>query len=129
LNLNFDAFGISTPQKPIKLFSYKTHLFWESRKYERVKTNRIDKSIRSNSNKICFKELSGVFDAILANIENLNNSEKFTNIIQSPLWKNIKNSYFRDDLILPLFIYFDDMEPDNQTGSHVGDHSLGALYY
>jgi len=65
----------------------------------------------------------------LANVENLNNSDKFTNIIQSPLWKNIKNSYFKDRLVLPLFIYYDDVEPDNQTGSHAGDHSLGALYY
>lgn len=76
-----------------------------------------------------FLELPGVFDAILTNIENLNNSDKFTNIIQSPLWKNIKDSYFRDRLVLPLFIYFDDVEPDNHTGSHAGDHSLGALYY
>jgi len=30
---------------------------------------------------------------------------------------------------LPLNLYFDDVEPDNQTGSHSGDHSLGALYY
>jgi len=26
-------------------------------------------------------------------------------------------------------MYFDDVEPDNHTGSHAGDHSLGALYY
>lgn len=76
-----------------------------------------------------FLELPGVFDAIFVNVENLNNSDKFTNIIQSPLWKNIKDSYFRDRLVLPLFIYFDDVEPDNHTGSHAGDHSLGALYY
>ncbi|KYN20118.1 hypothetical protein ALC57_07546 [Trachymyrmex cornetzi] len=76
-----------------------------------------------------FLELPAVFDAIFANVENLNNSDKFTNIIQSPLWKNIKDTYFRDRLVLPLFIYFDDVEPDNHTGSHAGDHSLGALYY
>ncbi|RLU15468.1 hypothetical protein DMN91_012462 [Ooceraea biroi] len=76
-----------------------------------------------------FLELPGVFDSILANIDNLNNSNKFTNIIQSPLWINIKFSYFKDRLVLPLFVYFDDVEPDNHTGSHAGDHSLGALYY
>ncbi|KMQ88400.1 hypothetical protein RF55_12125, partial [Lasius niger] len=76
-----------------------------------------------------FLELPGVFDAILTNIENLNNSEKFINIIQSPLWKNIKDSNFKDGLMLLLFIYFDDVEPDNQTGSHAADHSLGAIYY
>jgi len=75
-----------------------------------------------------FLELPGVFDTILANVENLNNSDKFTNIIQSPLWKNIKNSYFKN-LVLSLFIYYDNVESDNQTGSHAGDHSLGALYY
>lgn len=76
-----------------------------------------------------FLELPGVFHAILSNIENLNNSNNFTNVIQSPLWKNIKDSYFKDRLVLPLFLYFDDVEPDNHTGSHAGDHSLGALYY
>ncbi|KYN28190.1 hypothetical protein ALC57_02390 [Trachymyrmex cornetzi] len=48
-----------------------------------------------------------------------------SNIIQSPLWKNINDIH----LVLPLFIYFDDVEPDNHTGSHAGDHSFGALYY
>lgn len=76
-----------------------------------------------------FLELPDVFDTILTNIENLNNSDKFTNIIQSPLWKNIKDSYFKNRLVLPLFVYFDDVEPDNHTGSHAGDHSIGALYY
>lgn len=71
-----------------------------------------------------FLELLGVFDAILTNIENLNNSDNFTNIIQSPLWKNIKTSYFRDCLVFSLFLYFDDVKPDNHTGSHAGDHSL-----
>lgn len=69
------------------------------------------------------------FNAILANITNLNNIDKFTNVIQSPLWKNIKESYFKDCLVLPLFLYFDDVEPDNQTGSHEGDHSREVLYY
>lgn len=44
------------------------------------------------------------------------------------MWQNIKNLY-RDRLVLPLFLYFDDVEPYNHTGSHASNHSLGALYY
>ncbi|XP_033212124.1 uncharacterized protein LOC117169728 [Belonocnema kinseyi] len=36
---------------------------------------------------------------------------------------------FEHKTVFPLFLYFDDVEPDNQTGSHSRVHSLGAVYY
>lgn len=76
-----------------------------------------------------FLELPDVFNAIMSNVENLKNSQSFTNVVQSAFWKNIEQNFFENRIVLPLNLYFDDVEPDNQTGSHSGDHSLGALYY
>ncbi|KYQ54177.1 hypothetical protein ALC60_13453 [Trachymyrmex zeteki] len=76
-----------------------------------------------------FLELPGVFNTIMSNIENLKNSESYTNVIQSPLLKKIERNHFRNHIVLPLDIYFDDVEPDKQAGSHLGDHSLGVIYY
>jgi len=75
-----------------------------------------------------FLELLNVFNAIMSNVENLKNSESFTNVMQSPLWRNIERNY-GNRTVLPLDVYFDDVEPDNQTGSHSGVHSLGVIYY
>lgn len=76
-----------------------------------------------------FFQLPGVLEATLNNINSLKNSNKFTNIIQSPLWRKLENTHFQGKTVLPLFLYFDDVEPDNQTGSHSGDHSIGTVYY
>ncbi|XP_043481648.1 uncharacterized protein LOC122510809 [Leptopilina heterotoma] len=76
-----------------------------------------------------FFELPGVLDETLNYIDSLKNSRKFTNIIQSPLWREIEETHFQGKTVFPLFLYFDDAEPDNQTGSHSGDHSIGAVYY
>lgn len=76
-----------------------------------------------------FLELPDVFNTIMSNVENLKNSESFTNIVQSPLWRNVQRNYFENRTVLPLDVYFDDVEPDNQTGSHSSDHSLGVIYY
>ncbi|KAK3929470.1 Major inner capsid protein VP3 [Frankliniella fusca] len=76
-----------------------------------------------------FFELPGVFQATINNIQKLQNSETFTNLIQSPLWEKIERECFPNRLVIPLVFYFDDAEPNNQTGSHSGDNSLGLIYY
>lgn len=76
-----------------------------------------------------FLELPGVFNAIMNNVENLKNSESFTNVVQSPLWRNIEQNHFANRTVLPLDVYFDDVEPDNHIGAHSGNHSLGVMYY
>jgi len=75
-----------------------------------------------------FLELPGVYDTVITNIQNLRDSNQFSNIIQGPLWQQILDK-FENRIVLPLILYFDDAEPDNQSGSHSGNHSLGLLYY
>lgn len=77
-----------------------------------------------------FLELPGCFDAIISNLENLSQKdEPFSNVVQGKLWKEKVAKHFFGKTVLPLVFFFDDMDPDNITGSHAGHHKLGALYY
>ncbi|KAK3911554.1 Arabinolytic transcriptional activator araR [Frankliniella fusca] len=77
----------------------------------------------------CFFSLPGVFQSTIDYVEKLKTSQDFTNIIQGQLWKSIEERLFVNRQVFPLVLYFDDAEPNNQTGSHSTDHSLGCLYY
>lgn len=77
-----------------------------------------------------FLELPDYFDAIMSNLEHLSQAhEPFSNVVQGSMWKRKIVQHFSDKTVLPLIFFFDDMDPDNITGSHAGDHKLGALYY
>lgn len=77
-----------------------------------------------------FFELPNVLDSTLDNMEKLNNSEVFTNFVQGSLWKQITSmDHFVNKTVLPLLIYFDDVEPENDTSAHRGSHKVGMLYH
>ncbi|XP_011879293.1 PREDICTED: uncharacterized protein LOC105568321, partial [Vollenhovia emeryi] len=77
-----------------------------------------------------FVELPGCFDAIVSNLEHLSKTdEPFSNVVQGEMWKEKVAKHFYGKTVLPLIFFFDDMDPDNITGSHAGHHKLGALYY
>ncbi|KAE8743356.1 hypothetical protein FOCC_FOCC011055 [Frankliniella occidentalis] len=76
-----------------------------------------------------FFELPEMFTSTMENIDKLKRSNEFSNFIQGDLWKNIEDTHFQGRLVFPIILYFDDAEPNNQTGSHSGDHSLGLVYY
>ncbi|XP_072759388.1 uncharacterized protein [Anoplolepis gracilipes] len=77
-----------------------------------------------------FLELSGCFDAITSNLEHLSQKdEPFSNVVQGKMWKEKVAKHFYGKTVLPLLFFFDNMDPDNITGSHAGHHKLGALYY
>jgi len=77
-----------------------------------------------------FLELPGCFNAIISNLEHLlQKDEPFLNVVQGAMWKEKIAKHFYGKIVLPLFFFFDDVDPDNITGSHAGHHKLGALYY
>lgn len=56
-------------------------------------------------------------------------TEKYiSNIVQSDFWKNKVSKFRNNEIVLPLFIYFDEYESGNPLGSHSGIHKLGAVY-
>lgn len=104
-------------------------------KIRNIDGNPILSRIESNGQYIPMKEvlkeflqLPEVLTSIMNNVESLKNSRDYRNIIQSPVWKNIENN-FPNKIVFPLLLYFDDVEPYNETGSHSGNQKLGAVYY
>lgn len=74
-------------------------------------------------------ELPGALDSTLENLKNLQESPKpFVNIVQGEIWQE-KIKQFENKTVLPLYVYFDDFEPDNALGSHATEHKIGAVYY
>ncbi|CAH0547809.1 unnamed protein product [Brassicogethes aeneus] len=56
-------------------------------------------------------------------------TDTISNFTQGTLWSKILSQYHADDVVLPLFLYFDDFETNNCLGSHAGDGGkIGAVY-
>ncbi|XP_022164877.1 uncharacterized protein LOC111029935, partial [Myzus persicae] len=50
------------------------------------------------------------------------------NFIQGSLWQNKTKEHDKNQMVLPIFLFFDDYEVGNPLGSHSGIHKLGAVY-
>ncbi|XP_058985030.1 uncharacterized protein LOC131805637 [Musca domestica] len=50
------------------------------------------------------------------------------NFIQSTLWHELNQNDDLSILCIPMFVYFDEFEPDNALGSHAGFQKLGGVY-
>ncbi|CAH1109399.1 unnamed protein product [Psylliodes chrysocephalus] len=76
-----------------------------------------------------FLELPCVFPEIIKYINDLKCISNISNIIQTDFWKNKLKHFQQSDLVLPLFLYFDEFEIGNPLGSHAGIHKIGAIYW
>ncbi|XP_018322739.1 uncharacterized protein LOC108735320 [Agrilus planipennis] len=75
-------------------------------------------------------EVLNVFTATLEYINYLRNEKNIiSNFIQANLWKTKSKSFHPDQLVLPLFLYYDDFECGNPLGSHSGINKIGGVYY
>lgn len=78
-----------------------------------------------------FFSLDGVLIETLNYMNILNNRDSpdaaIENFIQGSYWKNVIHRY-GDNIVMPLFMYFDDYETGNVLGSRSGQHKLGAVY-
>lgn len=50
------------------------------------------------------------------------------NFIQGSLWQNKIKDHDKNQIVLPIFLFFDDYEVGNPLGSHSSIHKLGAVY-
>ncbi|XP_074101655.1 uncharacterized protein LOC141529128 isoform X1 [Cotesia typhae] len=77
-----------------------------------------------------FFELPNIFERTILYMKYVKeNTDCVSNFIQGHLWSEILSKYHHNDLVFPLFIYFDDFESNNCLGSHAGDGGkVGALY-
>lgn len=75
-----------------------------------------------------FLEIPNVFSTITTYIEQCKKGNTIiTSIIQSTFWQSIEK-FAGDKVILPLVIFFDDIEINNPLGSHKSINKLGAVY-
>ena len=64
---------------------------------------------------------------ILSYVEDLKaETETISNFVQGELWKSKLEQFAEDEIVLPLFIFFDDFECNNPLGPNSG--KLGAVY-
>lgn len=52
----------------------------------------------------------------MLNMNNLKKSKMMTNFIQGDIWKTKIQKFYRDQVVIPFNLYFDDFEPDNTLG-------------
>jgi len=76
-------------------------------------------------------ELPDFYEKIL-NIINTDSSSAYTNkvytnVCDGIIWKTIRE-YYGDQIVIPLFLYYDDFETGNPLGTAAGIHKVGALY-
>ncbi|KAE8738423.1 hypothetical protein FOCC_FOCC016094 [Frankliniella occidentalis] len=75
-----------------------------------------------------YLEVPGMYRCMLDHVDSLNvQSDIVKDFLQAELWQEMLVK-FEGKTVFPLFLHFDDYEPDNVLGSHAGDHKLGAVY-
>lgn len=77
-----------------------------------------------------FLELPNVFDDIISYMqeeESQCDKSVCRNILQADLWKEVKLK-FLNKIVFPLYLFYDDFEPNNPLGSKSGIYKIGAVY-
>lgn len=76
-----------------------------------------------------FLQLPGVYHTIMKHInDSSNNSEILSSFLNGSTWQKMKLN-FKGKTVLPIFLYYDDVEMGNPLGSHSGIHKMGCVYY
>ncbi|KAI4454099.1 hypothetical protein MML48_scaffold00000237 [Holotrichia oblita] len=75
-----------------------------------------------------FLELPHVLSEILTYTTNLKSESTIQNIVQTKFWNNKVKECKSNDIVFPLFLYFDEYETGNVLGSHSTIHKMGAVY-
>ena len=76
-----------------------------------------------------FLEIPGLYNQIINYLEKLSKpSDIITNVLQAQLWTQKYSKKFIKDVVLPLYVFYDDLEVGNALGSHAGKNKFGAIY-
>ncbi|XP_066589332.1 uncharacterized protein [Prorops nasuta] len=76
-----------------------------------------------------FLEIPNLFNEIMKYMDTLKHeTEIVTNIIQGSLWKVKYAQQFANDIVFPLYLFYDELEVGNALGSHAGKNKFGAIY-
>lgn len=77
-----------------------------------------------------YMELSNVYEIVTTYIDKESSCTdgNFSNLFHGSLWKNLKCNY-KDKIVIPLLLYYDDFETGNPLSPSAGIHKVGAMYY
>jgi len=76
-----------------------------------------------------FLEIPGLFQVITNYMQELNKEHiLISNIIQGDMWLKKYASGIKDEVVFPLYYFYDELEVGNPLGSHAGKNKFGAGY-
>lgn len=113
-----------------RIVSEKTDLVFKNGnpKYETV-TDTISLMPIQQQIKLFF-ELPNILDTILDYMRQLEQEKDETNnFIQGKIWKNIKQNFNHEDIVIPCFLYHDDFAADSPLSSNTANSKIAAFYY
>lgn len=74
--------------------------------------------------------MDGVLKIVTNYMKELNeDKEILSNFIQGSLWKDLIKYYNSSDIVILLFLFFDDYKTGNALGNHSGFYKVGATYF
>lgn len=79
-----------------------------------------------------FWEIPGVFNEMREYEKEINKLFKehqmYSNFIHGALWQNYYKPIYEGRIVIPILIFFDDLESSNALGSHAGGQKFGCVY-
>ena len=123
-------------EKSGHLINAEQHDIGERREYVRENNQVLGQTVPSFAQFVsmrkvlkAFVELPGVFKKIMTYMEYLQQTPQVLQNFVNGRWWREKKRFFENKIVLPLFLYFDDLEINNALGSHTGIQKLGVLYF
>lgn len=75
-----------------------------------------------------FLEMPNVFDEIMKTQNREIVDGFYSNLIDGELWKRLLDK-FEGKIVVPIYLYYDDFQPDSALSPHAKASKLGAYYY
>lgn len=73
-------------------------------------------------------ESGSIFHETMENMSKIEQSKSITNFINGSLWRQIKDVR-RNEILIPYFVYSDEVEICDPLGSNAGTHKICGFYY
>ena len=78
-------------------------------------------------------QVEGLFDATIEYLKSLSDmgTAVIENFTQGSLWKELLAQFIKEEkegILLPLFLFFDDIQTGNSLGSHASSSEVGGVY-
>jgi hypothetical protein len=141
--MNFSNTDFRSEHMLLKYLTVK-HVYIQPKSY--IIGNSFQTRNKGNNNQLMFRSLKGQYISLSETLQSLfsipgvykeatnyvyglkdASKNEFSDYIDGNHWNQLK-SKFKDKIVFPLMIHFDDFEAGNPLGSHSTINSIGAVY-